>query len=62
VDRLGCGREGHDEAVNGCSVLPAVGGAGSTEMRLEPHDERRHRASATLGALTHQSVKEFDDA
>jgi hypothetical protein len=39
VDRLGRGRENHDKAVNGFSVLPAIG-AGGTEMRLEQHDER----------------------
>ena len=33
VGRFGCGRENHDKAVNGCSVLPAWG-AGGTEMRL----------------------------
>src|SRR6478752_4288486 len=36
--------------------------AGGTEMVLEQRDERRHDARATLGAPTHQSVKEFNEA
>src|SRR5437016_7265899 len=34
--------------------------AGGTETRLEQRDARRHGVRATLGAPTHQSVKELD--
>jgi hypothetical protein len=38
VGRLGCGHEGHEEAVNGCSVLQVAGSRSGTEDALDPGD------------------------
>lgn len=51
MDRLGCGREGNDQAVNGFSVLPAVEGA------------RQHRGRThARGALSMYWLQDIESA